>query len=83
MLKGKRTDRAEDGLGVAHRAVFSVRLRRDSPVKAMGYDSTRRGFCGDAEAKKGGNTREYYAPVLLAGRELFISPKKEKDVRRR
>jgi len=28
-------------------------------------------------------TREFYAPVLLAGRELFISPKKEKDVRRR
>ena len=42
LLKGKRTDRAEDGLGVAHRAGFvPVRLRRDSPVKAIGYDGTR------------------------------------------
>ena len=41
LLKGKRTDRAEDGLGVAHRAAFAVRLRRVSPVKAIGYDGTR------------------------------------------
>lgn len=56
MLKGKQTDHAEDGLGVAHRTLLG-KAATGPPVTAAGYDSTRRGFCGDAKAKKGGNTK--------------------------
>ena len=56
MLKGKRTDHAEDGLGVAHRTLLG-KAATGSPVTAAGYDGTRGGFCGDAKAKKGGNTK--------------------------
>lgn len=36
MLKGKRTESAEDGLGVAHRTAKAVRLRRDRPLQRQG-----------------------------------------------
>lgn len=60
MLKGKRTDHAEDGLGVAHRARFLGKAATGPPVTAAGYVCTCGGFCGDAKTKKGGNTKSVF-----------------------
>ena len=71
MLKGKQTDHAEDGLGVAHRTRLG-KAATGPPVTAAGYDSTRRGFAATQKRKKVVTRSLLLAFVLLFKDESFF-----------
>jgi len=70
LLKGKRTERTEDGLGVAWPNRLAVRLRRDRPLQRQGMMVPGKAFAVTQRRKKV-VTRKLYAFVLLLGRKLF------------
>mgnify|MGYP004640041277 CR=1 FL=1 len=70
MLKGKQTDHAEDGLGVAHRTRLG-KAATGPPVTAAGYDSGE-AFAATQKRKKVVTRSLLLAFVLLFKDESFF-----------